>query len=214
MKGILFDFDDTIGNRNTYSYAAYKELIETYFDISDPFEKENILQNIMLWDMKGNYDKNFIRKNLETKFHLQLPFDNLNEWWKNHQWKYTTAFDGVEEVLKKLHQQYKMALVTNGDNKAQRKKAHLVHIESYFDAIVTSGQVGKKKPAPDVYLLALKELDLSKEDVVYVGDTFSTDIIGAHRLGIKTIWVKDKDWPCSIDIPRISSIQELLEMEW
>lgn len=214
IKGILFDFDDTIGDRKAYSYITYKELIETFCDINDPFEKECVLQDMMLWDMKGNYDKNFILENLKKKYHLTVPIENLNKWWVEHQWKHTVTFKDVIPVLERLHQNYQLALVTNGNDTAQRQKVHRARLENCFDVLVTSGQVGKKKPEPDGFQLALKKLDIRVDEAVYVGDTFSTDMIGAHRLGMRVIWVMNQDWPCSIDIPRISHIKELLEVEW
>ncbi|MDD6459926.1 HAD family hydrolase [Absicoccus porci] len=212
IKGILFDFDDTIGNRCLYTYQTFEELLDTYCTFADPYQRETVLQDLMLWDMKGNYRKNFILENLKKKYHLPLPIADFNEWWNNHQSKHTIAFDGIEEDLAALHQKYKLALCTNGTNEAQRDKVQRAHLGDYFDAIVTSGELGHKKPAPDVYVEACKQLGLETNEVIFVGDTFSTDIIGAHRLGIPAIWVIRKDWPCSLDIPRIESVHELLDI--
>lgn len=209
IKGILFDFDDTIGNRSFYSYQTYEELLDTFCTFADSYQREVVLQDLMLWDMKGNYRKSFILENLKRKYHLPLPITDMNEWWNAHQSKHTVAFDGTEEVLKRLRQKYKLALCTNGNAMAQRDKIERSQMESYFDVIAISGEVGAKKPAPDVYLYACKHLGLEIDEVVFVGDTFATDIIGAHRLGMKSIWVIPDNWPCSLNIPRIASIHEL-----
>lgn len=116
-------------------------------------------------------------------------------------------------VLETLHAKYQLALVTNGNDQAQRNKVAQIGFEKYFDVIVTSEQAGKKKPAPNVYALALEKLHLKKEEVIFVGDTFSTDIIGAHRFGMDAIWLNSQSMPCSLtDIKMIHALRDLLEI--
>ena len=50
IRAVLFDFDDTLGNREEYAYAFFKDIIEENTDITDPLEKEAVLQDLMLWD--------------------------------------------------------------------------------------------------------------------------------------------------------------------
>lgn len=213
VKAILFDFDDTIGNRREYTYQTFSYLIDTYHPIEDDYERECVLQDLMIWDMRGNFDKEFIAEQLEKKYGIKLPFSSFTKWWLENQQKFTTAFTGCEEVLALLKQNYKLALVTNGNNEAQRKKIARTSLEPYFDCMVTSGEIGKKKPAKDIYEYALKACGVQADEAIFVGDTFSTDLIGAYRLGIKTVWITPYDMPCSLkDLRQIRHIRELLDI--
>lgn len=58
----------------------------------------------------------------------------------------------------------------------------------------------------------MNDLGLGVEDVLFVGDAFPTDIIGAHRLGMVAIWITPFEQPCSADIRQIRHIKELLEV--
>lgn len=61
--------------------------------------------------------------------------------------------------------------------------------------------------------MALEKLRLKKEEVIFVGDTFSTDIIGAHRFGMDAIWLNSQSMPCSLtDIKMIHALRDLLEI--
>lgn len=213
IKGLLFDFDDTIGNRVQYSYQAYAYLLDSYCSFDDPYEREAVLQDCMLWDMKGNFSKEFVLENLRKKYHLSLPIQSLWPWWVENQYRFTCPLDDAKMVLETLHAKYQLALVTNGNDQAQRNKVAQIGFEKYFDVIVTSEQAGKKKPAPNVYALALEKLRLKKEEVIFVGDTFSTDIIGAHRFGMDAIWLNSQSMPCSLtDIKMIHALRDLLEI--
>lgn len=46
------------------------------------------------------------------------------------------------------------------------------------------------KPSPHFYALALNDLNLQPENVVMIGDDIESDIIGAHRMGIRGVLVK------------------------
>ncbi len=45
------------------------------------------------------------------------------------------------------------------------------------------------KPCKEMFYEALDKLQLDIKDVVMIGDSFNTDVIGASRLGIDTVWV-------------------------
>ncbi len=213
IKAILFDFDDTIGNRREYTYQTFAYLLDTYHTIEDPYERECILQDCMIWDMRGNFDKEFIFQQLKRKYDLDFPILSFKGWWLENQPKFSFAFSGAEEALALLKQKYTLALVTNGNDQSQRQKVKNTHLEKYFDVIVTSQEVGKKKPAPDIYKRALKECGICANEALFVGDTFSTDLIGAHRLGIPCIWITPYDYPCSLEIKQIRHIRELLDLK-
>lgn len=212
FKAILFDFDDTIGNRREYTYQTYAHLLDTYHPMEDPFERECILQDCMIWDMRGNFKKDFVIEQLKTKYDLEFPIASFSKWWLENQPRFSFVFTGAEEVLALLKQKYQLVLVTNGNDQSQRLKVKNAHLEKYFDVIVTSGQVGRKKPDPTIYKRALEECGILPEEALFVGDTFSTDLIGAYRLGIEAIWITPYDYPCSIDIKQIRHIRELLEL--
>ena len=46
------------------------------------------------------------------------------------------------------------------------------------------------KPSPHFFALALNDLNLQPENVVMIGDDIESDIIGAHRMGIRGVLVK------------------------
>ncbi len=59
---------------------------------------------------------------------------------------------------------------------------------SHFEAIVTSSDVVRKKPAPDPMIECCRQLDVKLENSVYVGDSRS-DIKSGRSAGMKTIAV-------------------------
>jgi putative hydrolase of the HAD superfamily len=52
-----------------------------------------------------------------------------------------------------------------------------------------SGDVPWAKPNPEFFFAAARELSLTPEDCVVVGDTLHADIAGANAAGIRSIWI-------------------------
>ncbi len=70
-------------------------------------------------------------------------------------------------------------------------------IRKYFKAVWSSADFGKIKPNREFYDMAINSVlqdnpTETKEDIVFVGDTYSTDIKGASNAGIHAIWINHK----------------------
>ncbi|HEX4204715.1 MAG TPA: HAD family hydrolase [Ktedonobacteraceae bacterium] len=98
-------------------------------------------------------------------------------------------FPEVEQTLRDLHQQYQLALLTNGAPDLQREKIAHFNLDQYFDAVVVSGEVGVGKPHPAVFRAVLDQLAVSPQAAFMVGDNLRRDIAGAAQLGMRGIWV-------------------------
>jgi 2-haloacid dehalogenase/putative hydrolase of the HAD superfamily len=58
-----------------------------------------------------------------------------------------------------------------------------------FDAVISSEVVRAYKPDPAIFHAAAKQLGISTENLVHIGDSRHSDIEGAFGVGIATIWV-------------------------
>lgn len=56
-------------------------------------------------------------------------------------------------------------------------------IRDYFRDVTLSSVTGVRKPSPDIFWVAMRQLQSRPEECVYVGDTVSRDIIGSKRAG-------------------------------
>jgi putative hydrolase of the HAD superfamily len=62
---------------------------------------------------------------------------------------------------------------------------------SGFDAIVTSSIIGARKPHPAMFATVAKELGATPEEIIFVGDNWSADIVGALRAGMSPMWIRN-----------------------
>jgi len=70
------------------------------------------------------------------------------------------------------------------------------------DTIVLSSEVGKRKPHPAIFERALSELGVDSSDALFVGDRLDADVLGASRIGMKTVqavWFRADEGPKGVE---------------
>ncbi len=100
-------------------------------------------------------------------------------------------FKELWRLLPVLKKNYKLAVVNNGNNLAEKywKKKFDFNI---FDAFVVSAKEKVKKPNPEIYLITCKKLNVKLRNCLFMDDT-KENIITAKKLKMKTIlWEKNK----------------------
>lgn len=100
------------------------------------------------------------------------------------------VYDDTFSVLDRLKGNYELLLLTNGSPSLQQTKLELTpKLKAYFDQIVISGAFGKGKPDAAIFEHAVSQLASGMDEVLMVGDNLRTDILGASRTGIATVWI-------------------------
>ena len=83
-------------------------------------------------------------------------------------------------------------------------------LQPYLDFKVTSAEVGCDKPRPEIFQAALKKAQVKPEEVIYIGDQYDLDIVGARGVGMKALLIDRNDYfPDITDCPRIHSLTEI-----
>lgn len=83
----------------------------------------------------------------------------------------------------------RLALLTNGDGRAQRSKIDRFGLAPMFDHILIEGELGYGKPDRRVYEAALTKLEVAPHEAWMVGDNLEWDVAAPESLGIRGIWI-------------------------
>jgi len=97
-------------------------------------------------------------------------------------------FEGAHEILTHLNDKYQLHIITNGFSEVQYKKIENSGLSSYFDKIITSEDVGVKKPNPRIFQFALEMANAKSGESIMIGDNWEADIMGAIDNGIDAIY--------------------------
>ena len=87
-----------------------------------------------------------------------------------------------------IAKKYPVGILTNGFAETQRKKVSKFDFHKSAKQIVISEEIDALKPDPKVFRHATELTDVAADDILYVGDSFSSDIQGGSRFGWNTAW--------------------------
>jgi putative hydrolase of the HAD superfamily len=79
-----------------------------------------------------------------------------------------------------------------------RGDAEAFGLAERLDTMVFSEEVGVRKPDPEIFLRACRELEVEPIDTMFVGDKLVNDVEGAARVGMTTVqalWFRADDTP-------------------
>ena len=83
-----------------------------------------------------------------------------------------------------------IAAVTDMQFNFQAKKLHALKLDRFIDFLVTSEEALFEKPHSAIFQLAINKMNLNKNDVIMIGDSYDKDIVGAKNAGIRSLHIQ------------------------
>ena len=165
MKTLIFDLDGTI--------------LDTLVDLKNAVNHALNFYNLPEKDLEfvrkaiGNGTTILIKRCTPSSLsdeERQKVFDVFKAYYLSHYADYTKPYPGIKELLEKLHDKVRLAVVSNKDNDLTNK---IIRKEfgNLFDIVQGSYLDHPKKPDPYLINKIIKENNINKEDCLYVGDT-------------------------------------------
>ena len=206
IKHVFFDLDRTLWDFEYNSHETLLELCTTYNlrkrGITDyeEFIKKYKIHNEQLWDLyrvdkisqKDLRRERFQRALADYNIIDPILAEKIGEDYISVCPKKNKLFPHTIEVLEYLSEKYSLHIITNGFEKVQHIKLKYSNLEKYFDKIITSEQVGVKKPNPKIFNFALSRAKTTEKESIYIGDDLEVDIIGCQNCEIKGVYFNPK----------------------
>jgi len=118
------------------------------------------------------------------------------------------------DVLQKLHGKYQLGLISNfAIPECGWKLLDKFGLKRFFDVVVISGEVNRRKPSPEIFERALRILGAEASKTVFVGDMLDLDVLGPKKVGMKTVFIERRPVEHGVDVNPdyvIKGLNELL----
>ena len=120
--------------------------------------------------------------------------------------------DGLVAMLDEVGRAHRLVVVTN-THAPDLVPAHLrrMGIDGAFDAVVTSVEVGWRKPHPAIYAAALERAGADPSRCVFVGDTLEADYVGPRSAGMAARLI-DPTGRHAATVPAFDRLATILEL--
>lgn len=197
-KAIIFDMDGTLVDSSVTIVNAINH-VRNHLKLAN-MEKELILEKVN--DPHLNPAEFFYEVPAFTKEHEKCFSDYYTQ---NHE-KELQLYDGIEELLKNLKERgYLLAVATNAYRGSTLESLSHLKVLEYFDSIACYDDVNKGKPSPDMLEKNLKDLNVSVEESLFIGDS-ERDLLAAEALNMDYLMV---NWGFSTYEDAIHSVEKL-----
>lgn len=204
-KAVLFNIDDTIFD-NRYSTREGLRLVwmryPSFQEITiDQMEAEYLaiveemrFAHVIFGKLTPEEVRAEIFKLLFIKREPEIDFNTANNaavMFRNKYVKIRRAVKGFDELVSALHGKYKISVVTNNSQSEAEDKLAFTGFDKFIDAVTTSEETGVGKPSARIFRIAMEKVGCAPEESVMIGSSWNWDILGAHELGIKCIWLNN-----------------------
>jgi 2-haloacid dehalogenase len=120
---------------------------------------------------------------------------------------------GALGVVRELKPLYSIAIVTNGLQRVQRARFTHSPLQPLVDRLIISEEIAAAKPAREFFDKTFALLgNPEPQQVLMIGDNWSSDIQGAAGYGLDTCWFNPNGMPCPALPPITHEIRSLEEL--
>lgn len=198
VKGVLFDLFGTLVNydagRVNQNFDSTYQLIRSFGSgvelnrFTD--QVELVFAEMDVWSQE--HQQEFSMQEFASKLFptIGIPeptenqLDQFSEVYTRDWRQGVEPIQGLAPFLNHVRKRFKTALISNTHYEPMVLSIIEEQGMGAFDLVTTSVTHGQPKPHPDIFVDALKQLDLSPEEAIYVGDNYRADYVGATEVGM------------------------------
>lgn len=200
---VYFDLDDTLLDHRSAERQGLSDVLDAHRDHFDGVTLDRLHavyhgHSKPLWEQ---YSRDEISK--ETLKHERFARtlatlgadgadpDALNAYYLAQYARYWTLPEAAEATFHAVADRYPVGILTNGFAEVQRAKfERFPELRERAAAVIISEEVGVMKPHPHLFDHAAERAGVPAEQILYVGDSFTSDVVGARNAGWRMAWYR------------------------
>jgi len=199
-KNFLFDLDQTLLN----FHASERKALEIVLTANGIVYTDEVCRyfeelNKLLW-LKLEKQEITRQELFETRFNDvlsrygkkgKLNALKVNDEFINTMAKNGVLMDGALEFVKKIKTEIKdsrIYIVSNGATVNAEGRIKTTGLEKYIDKLFISEAMGVAKPAVEFFDIVFNQIKEPKESCIMIGDSLTSDMLGAKNAGLNSIW--------------------------
>jgi putative hydrolase of the HAD superfamily len=216
IKAVIFDLDNTLLDfmkMKEYAVkAAIAGMIEAGLDI-DPDESYKTIIGIYEkegWENQQVFNK-FLNKTIGEVNNKYLAAGIVA--YRRAREANLLLYPNVNHTLVELiKMSVKLAVVSDAPSREAWMRIYYLNLHHHFDVVLTFDDTNARKPSPIPFEMALSQLNINHEEALMVGDWPERDVVGANKLGIRTIFARYGDSFGTVDSGADWDINDVYEI--
>ena len=214
VDGTLLDFNQAEADGmkvvlKTYGFEPTQERLSLYHEINErawaAFERGEVTKERLVCqrfvDFFGALGKEVDGEAAEKLYRSQLDASAI-------------LIEGALEICGYLQKKYDLYIVTNGTSSTQYKRLAASGLDRFVKDIFVSEDAGSQKPQKEYFDYCFSRIPgISPGQMLLVGDSLQSDILGGKQAGTDTCWYNPGRLPGRADIRPDYEIRALAELK-
>jgi putative hydrolase of the HAD superfamily len=227
IKAIFFDIDDTLYDSSRQASLARKNAVKAMIEAGlDVSEEESIYALKEIVEKFGSNHPHHFDELLKEFSYNPNPRIIAAGVVAYHTTKiaYLVPFpDTIPTLLSLRDSEYKLGIITDGISVKQWEKVIRLGLQHFFHSVTISSDVGRGKPDPEIFKIAVEKTGYIPGETLMVGDRIDRDISGANKAGMVTAQImkgrykrskpRDESEEPDYIISKLSDILSILETD-
>jgi len=201
IQFVYFDVDDTLLDHQHAERKALADLRARYDVLFGALSDEELQEryhaiNERLWHRyaNGEIDKTTLQNQRFRRLLQDVGDDHadaslVRRYYTQRYATHWRFIPGAKSAYAAVADRLPVGVMTNGFAEVQAKKFdRFPLLRERADAVVVCEEVGALKPDPEAFAHATDEAGVSVDDVLYVGDSYRSDVEGAQNVGWRVAW--------------------------
>jgi YjjG family noncanonical pyrimidine nucleotidase len=198
---VYFDLDDTLLDHRHAEREALADVRNRYLEVFGHLSVDELQQtyheiNAPLWKQysDGEIGKSAVKRDrfarlLEAIGAPHADAVRIGSTYLQRYAEHWTFVDGARAAFERVAEAYPVGVLTNGFAEVQAQKMkRFPSIQETAQAVVVSEETGHMKPHPRVFEVAAERAGADGERILYVGDSWRSDVEGGRNAGWKVAW--------------------------
>lgn len=206
-RAVYFDLDNTLVHRGQSVRKYCAHFLRDFSESLAPTSLDTVLAVILERDNGGYADPNAafktVKENVANGLRSELNWlrdvgiQVLVDHWVHHLARCSVPMPGSQTLVSTLKREgFFIGVISNGRAQSRLETINVMPFADAIDQLVSSGEVGIKKPDAAIFDIALGRSGFKAEQCYFVGDHPINDALGAMRAGMTPIWLSGfHHWP-------------------
>jgi putative hydrolase of the HAD superfamily len=225
LRAVFFD----VGNTLLYPYPSVSEVvreilaeeghihdlhaIDAYMPLVDDYYEDRYREDDTFWTDEDETSAVWVGMYslLCRKLGIEVDAERIarrvyDEFGRPERWR---PYDDVAPALTRVRERgLRVGLISNWDRRLERLFQGL-GLMPLIDTVVSSADVGLRKPDPRIFELALDRLGVAPVDAAHVGDHYYADVVGAGSIGMVPVLIDRHGGEPRVRVTYIRTLDEL-----
>lgn len=193
IQAVIFDMDGVLVDSEVYWQKSREEFAQARGKVwTDALQRQAMGRSTVEW-------AEVMKHSLELSESIDEIIVEMKARVIAHYEERMPERPGAIQSVKTMAQKYRVALASGSPTEIIESVMHLTGLDQVFETIVFGDTIPNGKPAPDIYIEAMRRLNLTPDVCIGIEDS-GNGIRSLKAAGIKIVAAPSPDFPLSAEL--------------